>query len=215
MSTSGYTTFSHSGQSKVLVKSNSIRSYFITSADKDGPTGTFVQKIYAILALTLATIAIYLIGIFCSSADVDELYGGGFNISRRVFLYHPFFLTFGMIFCGVNSTITYKLLPSNKKIRKLTHVILHSCSLIFISLGIAAVVYGNNSKAENDGMYYPNLYSLHSFIGIAAIIVYFQNYVLGFIFYFIHAFPLKMKRQYMPNHKLLGFVALIFCKLFS
>lgn len=70
---------------------------------------------------------------------------------------------------------------------------------------------GNNYKEHNtSNAYYPNLTSLHSYVGLSAIIIYSQNYILGLIYFALQAFPLEMRKTYKPNHVLLGIISLFF-----
>jgi cytochrome b-561 len=58
-------------------------------------------------------------------------------------------------------------------------------------------------------VYYANLYSLHSWIGIIAVILFCQNYLLGVLHFILPALPIEVKKMYMPLHVVLGQVTLV------
>jgi hypothetical protein len=59
--------------------------------------------------------------------------------------------------------------------------------------------------------YKANLYSLHSWIGIGAVLLFGQNYVLGAMHFMTEKIPMEMKKVYMPYHVFLGEIAYMAC----
>lgn len=55
--------------------------------------------------------------------------------------------------------------------------------------------------------YKANLYSMHSWIGIGAVVLFGQNYLLGAVHFLTEKMPLEMKKLYMPYHVFLGELA--------
>jgi hypothetical protein len=51
---------------------------------------------------------------------------------------------------------------------------------------------------------------LHSFVGLAAILLYFQNFFLGLVVYALPVFETPVRRLYKPNHVLFGIISLFF-----
>ncbi len=130
---------------------------------------------------------------------------GGLNWGQLIFNWHPLLMVIGLIFCSVSSMVTYRTFPLPKSSTKPIHVVLHSLALICVTVGLSAVIIGNNYKSENtSGMYYANFYSIHSFVGLAAVILYTQNYILGFIHFLVPSVTSALRRAYMPTHKVLG-----------
>lgn len=74
------------------------------------------------------------------------------------------------------------------------------------------VCIGNNDTAKNvNHSYYPNLYTLHSFVGLGAIILYGTNYLLGFanfLLYPVLGISNEVKAAYLPLHVFIGTFAL-------
>jgi hypothetical protein len=94
-------------------------------------------------------------------------------------------------------------------VNKIIHVLWHTAAVICFSIGLYAVFTGNNYKDKNtEGFYFSNLNSLHSLLGLTAVILYSQNYLLGFISFLIPGVVLEWKQKYMPKHKFLGLFSL-------
>lgn len=116
----------------------------------------------------------------------------------------------GLIASSCYALLAFRHLPFGKPITKVIHVLMHTASIVFVVLGLTAVIMSNNFKSDNnDDSYAPNLFTLHSFIGLGAIFLYIQNYVFGVLFYLFPIFTLDLKQLYMPNHKLFGMMALL------
>ena len=87
---------------------------------------------------------------------------------------------------------------------------LHSVTLGSIILGLFAVIKSNTDKAFNiDDGYSANLYSLHSFLGMAAILIYLSNYFGGLTSFLIKCWSEEQRRNYLPSHMFLGVMTLL------
>jgi hypothetical protein len=174
----------------------------------DKPQATTLQKIFGALALVGAVAALGMTASLAQNTDTTQNYLGGLDFQELIFNYHPVLMVTSLVFCSAWSLLSYRMIPLPKEISKLSHVVFHTVSIICLSIGLYAVVQGNNDPKKNTtGSYYPNLFSLHSFIGITALILYLQNYLLGFLYFFFPGFDIRWKRQYRPNHVLLGLLA--------
>eukprot|EP01035_Chromulina_nebulosa_P018864 gene18864-24649_t len=188
---------------KLVVESNS------SGRDTNEIENTLSKKISALVAFIGSVITIFLITAYCSGTNADESYLGGLNWGDLIFNYHPIFMTTGMIFCFVNALLSFKYLPLPKIVRKSIHGVLHTLSLMFVIMGLTAVIVGNNFTNYNTvGIYFANLFSLHSFVGLSALAVYFQNYLIGFLAYGLGVFSEDFKEKYLSNHVLFGLFAL-------
>jgi multisubunit Na+/H+ antiporter MnhG subunit len=101
------------------------------------------------------------------------------NSYKYVFNWHPFMMVFGMLFCLVESILSYRTFhdayPRSKI--KYIHFIWQTLGVISVIIGLIAVFFSHNYPVN--GSYKPNLYSLHSWIGIAVVSVYFFQYLVG------------------------------------
>jgi hypothetical protein len=151
----------------------------------------------------IGTILVYLT---CSGEDTDDGYLGGFN-GDHLFSYHPFFMTLGMILFSIMALNSYAILPLTHKLQKLIHVLFHSLAIICFSIGLHFVVSNHNGNNPTS-TYSANLFSLHSWCGLAAMVIYAQNFLMGF-YSFITTIPkLSFVKRYMPSHLKLGIFSL-------
>lgn len=188
-------------------------SYYVPSklADK----ANFYQKVAGMCAILCAIIAVIMTANYMNNSDESENYLGGLNWGELIFNWHPLLMVTGLIFCAITSLLSYRVIPLNKLATKAIHFIMHTAAIICVVVGLCAVLMGNNYTNKNEGhVYYSNFNSLHSFIGLGAIILYAQNYILGFAHY-IAPMALSFRKAYMPSHIFLGtfsfFAAVMAC----
>lgn len=87
-------------------------------------------------------------------------------------------------FMFLNAAVSYRMFPFGHTINKIIHAVCHTLSLCFVVTGITCMVLSKNYvKYSNTDDYVnntatveltPNLYTLHSFIGIGALCLWFQ-----------------------------------------
>eukprot|EP01031_Cornospumella_fuschlensis_P037380 gene37380-45389_t len=166
---------------------------------------SILQKISAVASLMTALIALILIVTWMKGTDLSAAYLGGLDFKELIFNYHPIFMTLGMLVCGLSAIFSYRVIDLPKTVTKSVHAFLHMCAVVFVSVGLWCVFLGNNDKDHNTaGMYFANLYSIHSFIGLTAVIVYFSNFVLGFVYFLSGACAPESRAWYLPSHSFLG-----------
>lgn len=87
-----------------------------------------------------------------------------------------------------------------KRNLKLTHAIIHGLAFIFTVFGLIAV-FGSHNYAKTP---IPNLYSLHSWIGLLAVIIFGLQYVAGFVCYLFPMVKEPLRVSFMPLHIFFG-----------
>ena len=103
---------------------------------------------------------------------------GGFAWSadpEKQFHYHPTLMCMGLVFLFGEAAIVYRVFRHEKKrFTKLLHLVIHSSALIFMLIALKAVWDSHDYHRASDGTLapIPNLYSLHSWIGIITVIFY-------------------------------------------
>ena len=123
-------------------------------------------------------------------------------------------MTTAFICAATWAVLSYRMLPFDKATNKRIHGVLHSTAVICFSLGLYAVVTGNNSKESNlECVYYPNLVSLHSWIGVITIALYSLNYIFGFLIFGTDIFSVAIKRMYLSHHASLGTLLVVLAGL--
>jgi len=131
-------------------------------------------------------------------------YRGGFawqSTPGKEFNYHPLFMTLGMVFFYGDAILAYRVFRGVKKIQvKILHGSLLALSLIFASIGLKAVFDSHNLAIPPK----PNLYSIHSWVGLSAVILFGLQWVGGFVSFLFPKIPEDYRKLYMPSHKFWG-----------
>jgi len=131
-------------------------------------------------------------------------YRGGFAWTSdpgKEFNYHPLFMTLGMIFCYGDAILAYRVFRDVKKIQvKILHASLLALSLLFASLGLKAVFDSHNLVNPPKA----NLFSLHSWVGLTAVVLFGMQWVCGFVSFLFPKLSENLRKTYMPSHKFWG-----------
>ncbi|XP_057951338.1 transmembrane ascorbate ferrireductase 1 [Malania oleifera] len=115
-----------------------------------------------------------------------------------IFNIHPVLMSIGFIILGGEAIMSYKSLPLKKEAKKLTHMVLHATAFILGIIGIyTAFKYHNESGIAN-------LYSLHSWLGIAIISLYGIQWIYGFVVFFYPGGTTEIRSGSVPWHVLFG-----------
>lgn len=146
----------------------------------------------------VGVLAIILLAVFFGQ------YRGGFSWTSdltKEFNYHPLFMTLGMVFFYGDAILAYRVFRDVKKLRvKILHGSLLALSLIFASIGLKAVFDSHNlSNPPTE-----NLYSLHSWVGMTAVVFFGLQWVCGFVSFLFPKLSEDLRRAYMPSHKFWG-----------
>ncbi|XP_042503591.1 probable ascorbate-specific transmembrane electron transporter 1 [Macadamia integrifolia] len=115
-----------------------------------------------------------------------------------IFNIHPVLTLIGVIILGGEAIISHKSVPFSKGLKKLIHLTLHAIALIFGIIGTyAAFKYHHECSA-------PNLFSLHSWMGIGVIFLYAIQWIYGFVVFCYPAISAGIRAQSLPPHVLFG-----------
>jgi len=126
---------------------------------------------------------------------------GGFawDGSGKEFNYHPIFMILGMVFLYGNAAIVYRVLRSTTKFyAKLIHMSLQALALIFAVVGLVAVFDFHNAGNI------PNMYSLHSWIGLSTVILFCLQFLFGFMAFLLPKFSDDYRAKYLLIHQYFG-----------
>ncbi|KAJ8012779.1 hypothetical protein DPEC_G00046420 [Dallia pectoralis] len=113
------------------------------------------------------------------------------------FNWHPVLTVTGFIFLQGIAIVVYRLpwtWKCSKLMMKFIHAGLHMLAFIFVVISLVAVFDFHNSQNI------PNMYSLHSWVGLSAVIQYTVQLVLGVCIYLIPLTPTYMRAAFMPLH---------------
>ncbi|XP_058046696.1 plasma membrane ascorbate-dependent reductase CYBRD1 [Ahaetulla prasina] len=117
------------------------------------------------------------------------------------FNWHPVLIITGFVFIQGIGIIVYRLpwtWKCSKFLMKLIHAGLHTVALTLAIISLVAVFDYHNAKMI------PNMYSLHSWIGLTAVILYALQLVLGFVVFLLPFAPTSLRTAVMPIHTYSG-----------
>jgi len=163
------------------------------------------------LKFTAGLVASQLVGlimVILSGSWMGSYHGGyGWDI-KTVFNFHPLFMSIGMIFLYGDAILVYRLFKdTNKMTVKILHGLIHIAVLVFASIALKAV-FDSHNKAANP---VPNMYSLHSWIGLSAVVLFGLQWVLGFASFLFPKMSDALRRRYLPHHKFWGLTVFVMC----
>ncbi|XP_039293017.1 cytochrome b reductase 1 isoform X3 [Nilaparvata lugens] len=165
--------------------------------NKEDLTGFNV--IYTVTQATGALLVL-LVLIWC------DKYRGGFAWAQPAsrFNWHPLLMTVGMVFLFANSIMIYRGLRSmRKKQLKLVHAGTHSVIVVMILIAQIAVISFHNQ------LNIPNFYSLHSWLGILTMLIFFFQYALGLVAFLFPGLSAPVRAAMMPYHIYFGITAFV------
>uniref|UniRef100_A0A0A9ZCA9 Cytochrome b reductase 1 n=1 Tax=Lygus hesperus TaxID=30085 RepID=A0A0A9ZCA9_LYGHE len=149
-------------------------------------------------AQVLGVLVVVLVAIWTSSM------GGGFAWRSNPgleFNWHPLLMSVGFIFLYGNSIMIYRGLRDMRKQKlKLIHAGLPVLTLLCILIAQIAVFDSHNLATPP----IPNLYSLHSWIGLGAIILYVLQWVMGLVVFLYPGASMAIRARLMSWHVFMG-----------
>ncbi|CDW57201.1 Cytochrome b561 [Trichuris trichiura] len=155
------------------------------------------------VAHMLGITAVILVSVWMGS------YGVGFEWEGSpagMFRYHPMLMIIGMQLLMGEAALTYRMLRyTRKSISKPIHIALHSITFLCFVLALKAVFYSHNYVVPP----IPNLYSLHSWVGLVIVLAFCLQYVFSFYSFFYPKVDPSLGERVMPIHRLIGKALLV------
>lgn len=134
-------------------------------------------------------------------------YNGGFawrSDPNLMFNWHPLLMTVGLIYLFANSIMIYRALRTMRKQKlKLIHAGIHSVVILCIIIGQVAI-FLNHSLTNR-----PNLYTLHSWVGLTAILIFVIQWLVSLLVFLYPGAPNAIRAAFMPWHVLIGLFAFV------
>ncbi|KAJ8680359.1 hypothetical protein QAD02_016146 [Eretmocerus hayati] len=120
------------------------------------------------------------------------------------FNWHPLLMTIGFVFLFANGILIYR---SQRTVRKRRLKLIHAGTMIFALLlslvGSVAVFEFHNA------LNIPNLYSLHSWVGLTSVILYLCQWLAGFVSFLYPMIQQPLRAAYLPIHVYFGAAAFV------
>uniref|UniRef100_U3I821 Plasma membrane ascorbate-dependent reductase CYBRD1 n=1 Tax=Anas platyrhynchos platyrhynchos TaxID=8840 RepID=U3I821_ANAPP len=162
------------------------------------------------LALLVSALLLGFVAVVCSLVWVFRYREGlGWDGGAAEFNWHPVLVVTGFVFIQGIAIIVYRLpwtWKCSKLLMKFIHAGLNTIAMILAIVSMVAVFEYHNARNI------PNMYSLHSWIGLTAVIFYSLQLFLGFAVFLLPFAPVPLRAALMPIHVysgLLIFVAVI------
>ncbi|CAK6959609.1 lysosomal membrane ascorbate-dependent ferrireductase CYB561A3 isoform X2 [Scomber scombrus] len=127
--------------------------------------------------------------------------GFAWDGSALQFNWHPVLMVTGLVVLYGIGAVVYRIpltWGNNKLPWKLLHAALMLLSLILSVVGLCAVFDFHNAKNI------PNLYSLHSWIGIAAVALFAMQWAVGMAGFLLPCSPISLRKLLKPIHVWMG-----------
>jgi len=162
----------------------------ISSIERNG----FLSSYYSlwIFGQLMGLSAVILIGILFNK----ELFSDGYNWTTSPFNFHPLMMTLGLLFFYGNAILSYRTLTRVPKFNvKLIHGSLLALSLGFALFGLTAAIRDKNEGVPPS----PHFMSLHSWMGLITLILFFLQWVFGFISFLYPKLSLETRQRYVKT----------------
>ncbi|KAG7212564.1 hypothetical protein KM043_012865 [Ampulex compressa] len=179
--------------------------YNRTSADMDqvepAPQAQHLEGFKFLLIITeiVGAVLVILVAIWTSH------YRGGFAWTSNIdlqFNWHPMLMILGLVFLYANAMLIYR---TQRNARKRRLKLIHASMMLFIVLltVIALVaVFDNHNLHKPTPL--PNLYTLHSWVGLTSVILFCCQWVAGCFSFLFPGLHQPLRASYMPIHVYFG-----------
>jgi len=167
------------------------------------PTRTKGRLFTPMVALTqvLGLLAVILVAVWTAH------FRGGFAWTSNPgleFNLHPLLMIIGMVYLQGNAILIYRVIPATvpKTYVKAAHAVIHILALICMAVGLKAVFDSHNLPVPP----IPNLYSLHSWMGIVLTGMFSAQWLLGIVLFVVPGIDERWKAYYKSMHVVFGAV---------
>ncbi|NXG71316.1 CY561 protein, partial [Baryphthengus martii] len=121
---------------------------------------------------------------------------------------HPLCMVLGMVFLQGDALLVYRVFRHEaKRSTKALHALLHGLALLIallLSAGIVAVFESHRREGK------PDMYSLHSWCGMVAFVLYLLQWLLGCGFFLFPGASFSLRSRYKPQHVFFGIALFAF-----
>ncbi|XP_013391596.1 putative cytochrome b561 [Lingula anatina] len=115
--------------------------------------------------------------------------------------FHSIFSVIGLIFLYGEGILVYRVFRNQKKIYvKVVHAFIEAIAVVFIVLGLKTVFDSRNLVQVKIA----NMYSIHSWLGLATIILFGLQYIFGFVAFMYPKLGQNAREMLMPLHRYWG-----------
>nr|XP_039270935.1 cytochrome b561-like [Styela clava] len=158
------------------------------------------KKVFLIflgMSQAIAIVMVVLVIVWTSKT----LEGFAWDGTSKEFNLHPLCMICGYILLYGEAILSFRVFSQHdKRFVKVIHGFFHLIAFVTAVVGIVAVFdFHNSSKPP-----IPNMYSLHSWCGMIAFLLFCLQYVFGFVTFLFPGLALAHRQFYLPIHKYFG-----------
>jgi len=147
----------------------------------------------ALMVMTIYWVEIFKGGVIWGTTDL----GIAFN-------WHPILMTLSLIFLYGNGALIYRVIPprddNHKLLLKCGHAAILMITFVVMVIGLQAAFDSHNYATPPK----PNMYTLHSWIGLFAALLFGIQWVLGFAAFLFPKFSADMRALVLHFHQYFG-----------
>ncbi|KAI4346814.1 hypothetical protein L6164_007680 [Bauhinia variegata] len=115
-----------------------------------------------------------------------------------IFNVHPVLMVIGLMLINGEGMLAYKTVPGTKDFKKAVHLTLQFLSFILSIFGVWAAFKFHNDKGID------NFYSLHSWLGLACLFLFFIQWAAGFATFWYPGGSRSSRASLLPWHVFFG-----------
>ncbi|XP_076659664.1 transmembrane ascorbate-dependent reductase CYB561 isoform X1 [Halictus rubicundus] len=160
-------------------------------------------KPLTIVMEVIGAILIIFVAVWCNN------YRGGFawrSNPELEFNWHPLLMVIGFVFLYANGMLIYRTQRNARKRRlKLIHGSIMLFIIVLVIIALVAVFDSHNLSKEP----IPNMYSLHSWVGLTSVILFCCQWLAGFSSFFYPGLQVPLRASYMPIHVYFGIAGFV------
>lgn len=152
---------------------------------------------YPLLALSqlLAVILLVLTGYWTG----HMLGGFAWDGSLQQFNLHPLLMILGLVFLYGDAILMFRIFrKENKTVVKVIHMTMHVCSMICIVIALKAVFSYHRDQ------HLATFFSAHSWIGFLTVLMFFMQWLFGFVSFFLPWLNSDKRIDLLPFHRFFG-----------
>lgn len=112
----------------------------------------------------------------------------------KIFNLHPVLMLGGFIFLHGEAILVYRLFPGSRETRKAVHASLNGIAFLLAIFGVMAAFRFHNQSGIT------NMYSLHSWFGMATLILFGIQWVAGFVTFLYPGASVPTRQVSLPWH---------------